>query len=850
MLSLDDLISKPRKSIASFGEALPWFGMVTDGAVLCHDGSVIAGFHFAGADIEGVSDAEVNQRIDFLSQSLRQFNERITVWFVQSRKYQTEYPYVDYPDPVSSLVDWEWGQSCESVPNARIHQSMYIGFKYPSKTEALFEEVQRAAESEDGGFGKALISVFRKRLSEKTAIGQVRGQLAEMVDEFEQIIANFYALIRDQVGMVRLYGADLLGDLYGMANLASDAGPVEPPRGLSYLNTLLPADDVIRQGDLLCFRGPSRSKHCAVLSTTGLPKTASSFQMDALMAAPCEFVLIHTFQLLDRVAAEKTIVDAEEHYRNEVKSVMVRIFERVSGIESDKVNTGNLVLAEDAQEALADLTANDTLFGYYSMSLLALGNSQKEAVRSVDLLSTRMRSAGYTITRERQGIFSGFLGSLPGNYAVQARKYLISMENLADLAPIRTISTGQSQHQLFSECLGRNVQAHVRFLTPLGVPFDFNLHAEDLGHTVAIGGSGSGKTSLMQLIVAQFQKYYPANTFIFDKDRSMALLSVLMNGSHIDLSPTAERRPKLNPVKRMLMDGNMLALTSWVSVLIAAQGDVLTPEDEEKLSVAVQKLASMGHLHWRLGTLYSMLNGTDIPLARKLAPYVDRSDEHGSLGKGIYAEFFDNDEDDLSLESLVCMETGALLANAKLSAPFMDYAFYCIEQRLDGHTPTLIYVEEAWYMLANEKFEDKINDWLRTFRKKKAFVIFATQSPMELQKLKSWAAFIANVPTFIFLRSIKDSIEQTADIYRSLFNLNDSQLALISDAMPKRDYVLIKPEVTRLVNATMPPTLLAINSGTSKNGVLEKAFEYKAARGDNWQFAFLKEVLHVDIEGN
>lgn len=850
MLNLEDLITKPRRSIASLGEALPWFGMVTDGTILCHDGSVIAGFHFEGADIEGVSDGEVNQRIDFLAQALRQFNERITVWFVQSRKNHTEYMYADYPDAVSGLVDWEWGRLCESVPNAHIHQSMYIGFKYPSKTEALFEEVQRAAESEDGGFARALLSVAKKRLSEKTAIGQVRDQLAEMVDEFEQIIANFYSLIRDQVGMVRLHGAELLGDLYCMANLASDPGPVEPPRGLSYLNTLLPADDVIRQGDLLCFKGPTRSRHCAVLSTTGLPKTASSFQMDALMAAPCEFTLIHTFQMLDRVASEKTIAESEEHYRNEVKSVLVRIFERVSGMESDKVNTGNLVLAQDAQEALADLTANDTLFGYYNMTLLAQGNSPKEASRAVDLLSTRMRSAGYTITRERQGIYSGFLGSLPGNFALQARKYLVSIENLADLAPIRTISTGQPQHQLFSDCLGRPAQAHVRFMTPLGVPFDFNLHAEDLGHTVVIGGSGSGKTSFMQLIVAQFQKYFPANTFIFDKDRSMALLSVLMSGSHIDLSPTAERRPRLNPVKRMLVDGNVLALSSWVSVLIAAQGDVLTPEEEEKISVAVQKLASMGYLHWRLGTLYSMLHGSDSSLARKLAPYIDRSDEDGSLGKGIYSEFFDNDDDDLALDSLVCMETGALLANERLSSPFMDYAFYCIEQRLNGQTPTLIYIEEAWYMLANEKFEAKINDWLRTFRKKKAFVIFSTQSPMELQVLKSWAAFIANVPTFIFLRSIKDSIEQTADIYRSLFNLNDTQLALISHAMPKRDYVLIKPEVTRLVNATMPSTLLAINSATSKNGVLEKAIEYRQSRGDNWQFEFLREILHVKQEWN
>lgn len=847
MVNLETLFTLPRKSVASYGEVLPWFGVITDGLVLCHDGSLIAGFEYAGEDIEGVNNGEINQRIDYLQNAMRQLNDRITLWTVQERRYETDYNYADYPNAVAGYIDFVWGKSCTSSPNAKLRHTMYLGFSYPNKSEAFFEELRTEMESSANGF-QALFSILRKRLTEKTAIGNVRGRLADMADEFEQTILNFGEIVVSTLGFRRLYAEELIGDLYSRANIASPRGPVHLPRKLSYLNTVLPSDDVVRQGDLLEFKGPSRSVYCAALSTTALPGAANSVHMDQLMSSPCEYIMVQTFQFLDRTVAESIIQKAEEFYRNEVKSVMVRLFEQITQIQSDKVNTGNLVLAQDAQEALVDLTAHEMTYGYYNMTILALGADQREATRSADVIATRLRGSGYSVTRERQGIFGAFLGTLPGNSKTQLRKYMVSAENVADFTPIRTISQGEPTHPLFSAALGRTVPAHIRFLTPYGVPYDFNLHAEDLGHTVVIGGSGSGKTSLMQLVVAQFQKYYPSNTYIFDKDRSMGLLSVLLGGTHVDLGDPKHGGIKINPVSRMLRDGDVLSLSKWVAVLLTAQGESLSSEDMEKVSNAIQKVAALSEMQWRLGTLYNMLKGADRDLARKLAAYVDRSeDTDGSYGKGLYSDYFDNDDDSFTLGSLVCMETGKLLQTEAISAPFMDYAFYCIEKSLDGITPTLIYVEEAWYMLANEKFEEKINDWLRTFRKKKAFVIFATQSPFELQRLKAWAAFISNVPTFIFLRSIKDSVEQTAPIYKSLFSMNDAQLRLLSGAVPKRDYLLIKPGLTRLVTATMPKVLIAINEATSREGMVERAKDYAKVHGEGWEFSFLSEVLNVEI---
>ena len=79
MVDLQSLFTKPRRSAASYGEVLPWFGMVSRDIVLCHDGSLLAAFTYEGADIEGVLDEDINRRIDLLQTTIRQLSNQITL---------------------------------------------------------------------------------------------------------------------------------------------------------------------------------------------------------------------------------------------------------------------------------------------------------------------------------------------------------------------------------------------------------------------------------------------------------------------------------------------------------------------------------------------------------------------------------------------------------------------------------------------------------------------------------------------------------------------------------------------------------------------------------------------------
>src|SRR6266851_9666514 len=95
------------------------------------------------------------------------------------------------------------------------------------------------------------------------------------------------------------------------------------------------------------------------------------------------------------------------------------------------------------------------------------------------------------------------------------------------------------------------------------------------------------------------------------------------------------------------------------------------------------------------------------------------------------------------LETLMAM-------GPKVVVPVATYLFHRIDQRLDGR-PTLIVLDEAWIMLTNSVFGAKVEEWLRTLRKKNAAVVLATQSLAEIANSPHRDVILESCPTKLYL---------------------------------------------------------------------------------------------------
>ena len=173
----------------------------------------------------------------------------------------------------------------------------------------------------------------------------------------------------------------------------------------------------------------------------------------------------------------------------------------------------------------------------------------------------------------------------------------------------------------------------------------------------------------------------------------------------------------------------------------------------------------------------------------------------------------------------------------KVTIPVLTYLFHRIEQRLDGR-PTFIIIDEAWVVLANTTFGAKLEEWLRTFRKKNAAVVLATQSLSEIANSPYRDVILESCPTKLYLPNAEARNPQTRELYRK-FGLSDRQIDIIAEAAPKRDYYYISPLGRRLFQFALGPAALAFIGAGSKEDVLA-ARQMIGEFGERWPVEWLR----------
>jgi len=106
-------------------------------------------------------------------------------------------------------------------------------------------------------------------------------------------------------------------------------------------------------------------------------------------------------------------------------------------------------------------------------------------------------------------------------------------------------------------------------------------------------------------------------------------------------------------------------------------------------------------------------------------------------------------------------------------------------------------------------FAERIREWLKTLRKKNVAVVFATQSLADIENSSIAPALIESCPSRIFLPNDRAIEPQSRAIYER-FGLNDRQIELISQSIPKQDYYYQSQRGNRMFELGLGPIGLAL----------------------------------------
>jgi type IV secretory pathway VirB4 component len=322
-----------------------------------------------------------------------------------------------------------------------------------------------------------------------------------------------------------------------------------------------------------------------------------------------------------------------------------------------------------------------------------------------------------------------------------------------------------------------------------------------VGHALVTGATGAGKSFLVNFLVTHAQKYDPVTT-IFDLGGSYQKLTTLLGGStwHIGLS---HRDFTINPFCLDPTPEHLHFLFSFVRVLLQSSGQYqLSMTDDRDLYEAIENLYVLDRPQRRLITLANTL-------PRSLAQYL-----HRWVQGGPYANLFDNVEDTLTLQRVQCFDFEGLDKYPLLLAPLLFYVLHrasaAIHDAASAGRLKLFVLDEAWRFAEDGTLKAYITEALKTWRKRNAAMILATQSSEDLERSDLLRTVVDSCPTKLFLANPAMDLVRARD----LFHLNETEANLIAHLLPRQQMLLKRPDVAKVLNLHVDPESYWIYTNT------------------------------------
>lgn len=803
----------------------PWIDFITDDVVLNKDGSLLAGFTYIGLDPDNVFDEQADDATLLLQRAYNQLDENVTAWWILDKRRDFTYDPIEGGNEISARVDHIYSKGFRNGKHYSIRYNFYLLYTGSDGTDQFLDRVARF-QSEGLAMPASLMAATQEALSGRAAFARDVNVLRDNIDAFERAIKSFTS--NAPLRFIRMNKDELTSSLDTILNRASEPMECRKPQG-AMLDSWLPSNYVSTSSDAMRFRGNSRTVYMGALALTRWPETTSPMLFEALASADMELTICQVVRFLGTERSRSEINGAIEYYKLTQYGMLSHAIAKLSGSEPEP-QPGKLELLLEAQEALNQLEAEGTNYVYHNATVFVYGDSRKAMENNLDAASRRLAAKHFKVIRERQNVGPCFASMLPGQWSQQVRYDLLSVANLADATPIYTMLEGEKHHPYFSEDIfKRKMPALAVFGNRYGGRFYFVPHVGQVGHMAIVAPTGGGKTTFVNFALSQFQRYEWTNTFIFDRNKSCMATTELHGGKHIDLK---SGNAKFNPFFAM-MDGSSdgkLWLREFILRRLAEGGFEATADDRANLDEALNEMEAAyqedpENKKLSMSYLATMVSGR-------------LENELGEWLAGRPYGMFDNEEDDFELSNWTTIEMKEIMATERLARAFMDYAFRKIDCALDGR-PTFIYLEEASFLLNNPTFAQALDDWLKTFRKKNAFVWLTIQSPESITSSEIAATLRDNIASFLMCRN--ERVEACRESYKKNFGLADFQVDQIASLRKNREYLLIQGTTSRVIVTDFDAHCLAyLRSETHVINVYEKL---KGSGVPNWKEQYVEQLI-------
>lgn len=777
-----DRIFRDHSDSGAINSLIALWGFVDENTFVTKAGDVGIAFEMTGPDAEALTSEQRQRHAHQFESALRLLNEHVRVYQYLVKRRVSRF----VPPECSQAVAREAFERRAAYLNERRAQL----FQTRQFLVLLLEntgvgQLNRSVRD----FFRNPIVALRSRLSASRTFELLGSQLDAAVLNLQQLATGVTVQLAD-CRLRQLPKREAFVFLRGLVNF--DPAVLEASN-LRYDTHL---DYFVADSAIECHRDHLRigSQSLKALSMKEPPGQTFAHMLSDLACLPGEFVACAEWQRLSADKMRRDIHTRRRHFFNKRVSLINYVSAETSPDEM-LVDDSAGATVRQLGDALTEIELNGHFFGAMSLTLLLHGRDLT-ALQSASAEAAKVLAAhdGVFID-ESYNLLNAWLGVIPGNSCYNLRRLAVLETNCADLSFVFSQDCGEPvcQH------LGRPALAV--FETPHYTPYFFNLHAADVGHTLVLGSTGSGKSFLLNFLVTQLQQHDPLIVAL-DLGHSYRKLATLLQGSYVELglrrqsvtinpfdiqSPTPEQLHFLHAFTRVLIEGD--------------DGYRLSDSEDRELYEAIENLFVLERSQRRLFTLASLL------------PRNAGGRLHKWIDGGRYAAMFDNPVDTLSVDRLQVFDFESMRSYPAVLEPLLFYVLHRVSQRV--HDPAdarlkVCVLDEAWRLIQHPAVRSYVQEALKTWRKRNALMLLATQTVDDFASADLLRTVVESCPTRLLLANPSMNREQ----YRDLFQLNDAEVDLLTNLQPKRQLLLKRANLAKVLDLNVDPRSYWIYTNT------------------------------------
>jgi len=764
-------ITKDWKEAGSFPAQINLYGFWDEHSFLTKSGDLGSVLRIGGIDYESLDHAGRDYAVKRLEAALRSLDDRCRLYQILFKHNRPIIPHAEYENPlVRAAVEQRAAflqSKADRLYSIEIFWVVMIDGSY-SKTGLLHALATLPKQPRSSLRDiRALLSGNKERTLIYEQIERDRLRLQQKVQSLSGQLNDLMT--------VALPGAE--GTFRMLRRLVN----FRPSKNQSaHLYSAQHIDWQLCDSELEAHRGYLRldDDYVRVLTLKELPSETRPLILQGLFDIPANFHVITEWHPVDNAKARKEIASRRRHHHNSKTSFVSNLQDRQNtGPKDELVDDSKEAAIAELGAALTALGMEGKNFGELTFSVVIYDEDRVKAEHAVAEFQKIFTQHDGLLYEERYNLLNAFFATVPGNKQFNLRKRWALNSNYADLSFLFTVDSGsQWNPHLEHEYLLALESTH-------GTPYFLNMHSGDVAHSLLLGATGAGKSFCLAATLQAAQKYDPL-TFIFDLGGSYETLTRVFGGTYLNVGM---KNPgfTINPFSLPATDENRNFLFLLLRVLIEAGGRYeLTPEDEKALFAAVERTYKLPAEIRTLTNFASILG----PLGERL---------HRWTQAGQFGHLFDNVEDTLSFSRFQTFNFDGWSEYPDVLEPLLFYVLQRASSEIEKPANTAIFkifvIDEAWIFLKNKTIRDWIVRGEKTWRKKNAAMILATQSVVELAASDLLHIVNESCPTKIFLAN--PNIDRS--LYSEIFQLNDTQLELLESLVPKRELLLIQPRGTK-----------------------------------------------------